>query len=406
MAAVRYACRDGWRLIVRHWGLSLLTVFTAMSVFFIIGASTLFVLNVRNIVSSLENQLTIQAYLKPKADIAAAEKAIKALPYVKETKAITKDMALERLRSRIGEQAKAVMLLGENPLPESIEIKVRKASEVAETARLLVAVPEVEDIVYAGRVAEKLTRVSGFVEKFSIVMLLVAIAASGVVLFNTIRISVYSRAKQYMPKYHHLEAMTSLFKTNSDTSPLMNAAAAPIYHPCGRDSRKRSIPPTSFACMRVAPSIAGIESRNENLKTSSLQIPAAVPAIIVMPERETPGITAIPCAMPTQIPSKVDTLPSPFLIKRLEIRIRPVNTSPSPTIREFVIAASARSFIAMPMAPVTRVPIKTAQPICHPVRSLLSLWKSPETHSPSRPMISLKKKRIVAAIVATWRTRS
>ena len=196
MAAVRYACRDGWRLIVRHWGMSLLTVFTAMSVFFIIGASTLFVLNVRNIVSSLENQLTIQAYLKPKADIAAAEKAIKALPYVKETKAITKDMALERLRSRIGEQAKAVMLLGENPLPESIEIKARKASEVAETARLLVAVPEVEDIVYAGRVAEKLTRVSGFVEKFSIVMLLVAIAASGVVLFNTIRISVYSRAEE------------------------------------------------------------------------------------------------------------------------------------------------------------------------------------------------------------------
>jgi cell division transport system permease protein len=196
MAAVRYACRDGWRLIVRHWGMSLLTIFTAMSVFFIIGASTLFVLNVRNIVSSLENQMTIQAYLKPKADVKAAEKAIEALPYVKETKLITKDMALERLRSRIGEQAKAVMLLGENPLPESIEIKVRKASDVAETARLLVAVPEIEDIVYAGRVAEKLTKVSGFVEKFSIVMLLVAIAASGVVLFNTIRISVYSREEE------------------------------------------------------------------------------------------------------------------------------------------------------------------------------------------------------------------
>ncbi len=196
MAAVRYACRDGWRLIIRHWGMSLLTVFTAMSVFFIIGASTLFVLNVRNIVSSLENQLTIQAYLKPKSDIKAVERAVKKLPYVKNTKVITKEMALDRLRSRIGEQAKAVMLLGENPLPESIEIKVKNASHVSETARILVAVPEVEDIVYAGRVAEKLTKVSGFVEKFSIIMLLVAVAASGVVLFNTIRISVYSRADE------------------------------------------------------------------------------------------------------------------------------------------------------------------------------------------------------------------
>ncbi|NLX84174.1 MAG: ABC transporter permease [Synergistaceae bacterium] len=196
MAAVRYACRDGWRLIVRHWGMSLLTIFTAMSVFFIIGASTLFVLNVKNIVSSLENQLTIQAYLKPKADAKATEKAIKELPFVKETKLITRDMALERLRSRIGEQAKAVMLLGENPLPESFEIKVKNVSQVAETARLLIAIPEVEDIVYAGRVAEKLARVSSFVEKFSIIMLLVAIAASGVVLFNTIRISVYSREEE------------------------------------------------------------------------------------------------------------------------------------------------------------------------------------------------------------------
>lgn len=193
MAAVRYACRDGWRLIVRHWGMSLLTIFTAMSVFFVIGASTLFVLNVRNIVSALENQMTIQAYLRADADADAAAKEIKALPNVKSVKVITKEMALERLRSRVGNQAKAVTLLGKNPLPASVEVRVSKAAHVADTANMLVAVPQVEDIVYAGRVAEKLMRVSSFVEMFSIIMLIVAIGASGVVLFNTIRISVYSR---------------------------------------------------------------------------------------------------------------------------------------------------------------------------------------------------------------------
>ena len=39
-----------------------------------------------------------------------------------------------------------------------------------------------------------------------------------------------------MPKNHHFEAMTSFFRTNSDTRPLANAAAAPMYHPCGRDA--------------------------------------------------------------------------------------------------------------------------------------------------------------------------
>jgi len=196
MAAVRYACRDGIRLVARHWGMSLLTIFTAMSVFYIIGASTLFVLNIRNIVGAMENQLSIQAYLKPGADIEAAAQKIRSIHGVKNVKIITKEMALEKLRARIGSQADAVMLLGENPLPASIEVRVNKASGVADTARVLVAVPEVEDIVYAGSVAEKLTNVSNFVERFSIIMLIIAIAASGIVLFNTIRISIYSREEE------------------------------------------------------------------------------------------------------------------------------------------------------------------------------------------------------------------
>lgn len=167
-----------------------------MSVFYVIGASTLLVLNVRNIVGMMENQLSIQAYLKPGVDIEAVAKKIRVIPDVKDTKIITKEMALERLRARIGNQADAVTLLGENPLPSSVEVRVNRASNVAETARMLVAVPEVDDIVYAGRVAEKLTNVSNFVERFSIIMLIIAIAASGIVLFNTIRISVYSREEE------------------------------------------------------------------------------------------------------------------------------------------------------------------------------------------------------------------
>ena len=193
MSSVRYAIRDGFRLLTRHWGMSLLTVLTAMAVFYVIGASTLLVLNVRNIVAMMENQLTIQAYMKPGTDLETVARAIRRMPNVREAKVVTKDMALERLRARIGAQAKAVTLLGENPLPSSVEIKVDKVSHVSETARLLVAMNEVDDVIFAGRIAEKLTRVSDFVERFSIIMLLVAIAASGVVLFNTVRIAIYSR---------------------------------------------------------------------------------------------------------------------------------------------------------------------------------------------------------------------
>ncbi|HIR18317.1 MAG TPA: ABC transporter permease [Candidatus Caccocola faecigallinarum] len=196
MARIKYIMRDGWRLIWRHFGMSLLTIFTAMAVFFVVGATMLFILNMRSVIANMENQLSIQAYLKADAELEKTADAVRGIRGVESVTMITKETALERLRARLGNQADAVMLLGENPLPASLEIHVAKASQVADVASRLTSVKEIEDIVYAGHVAEKLTRLSSFVEKFSIIMLAVALTASGVVLFNTIRISVYSRAQE------------------------------------------------------------------------------------------------------------------------------------------------------------------------------------------------------------------
>ena len=57
MARIKYIMRDGWRLIWRHFGMSLLTIFTAMAVFFVVGATMLFILNMRSVIANMENQL-------------------------------------------------------------------------------------------------------------------------------------------------------------------------------------------------------------------------------------------------------------------------------------------------------------------------------------------------------------
>ena len=54
MGSFKYAIRDGARLIFRHWGLSALTVFTSIAVFYIVGSSALFVVNARHVVNILE----------------------------------------------------------------------------------------------------------------------------------------------------------------------------------------------------------------------------------------------------------------------------------------------------------------------------------------------------------------
>ena len=49
--------------------------------------------------------------------------------------------------------------------------------------------------------------------------------------------------------------------------------------------------------------IAGIDIRNESRAAATGRMPAAIPAAIVSPERESPGNTANPCASPIQAPT-------------------------------------------------------------------------------------------------------
>lgn len=196
MASFRYALRDGSRLIFRHWMLSLLTILTSTAVFFLIGASILFVMNARNVVSLLESELNIQAYLKEDSDPRLVAKQVTAFPEVRKVDIVTPQMAMERLKARLGDQSGALTLLGENPLPPSLEVYVKRATDVEIVARDLATLPQVQDVVYAGKLAEKFARLSAFASQLSLVVLLVSVATGGVVLFNTIRIAVYSREEE------------------------------------------------------------------------------------------------------------------------------------------------------------------------------------------------------------------
>jgi cell division transport system permease protein len=194
MGTFRYMIRDTWRLLSRHSGLSFLTIVTSVAVFFLVGASILFVLNTRYLVQAVEGDLTIQAYVQDSEEALEAV-ARKAISYdsVSSVKIVTAKEALDRLKARLGKLAEAVALLEENPLPPSVEVQVKKASFAAVIARELIAMPEVEEVVYAGDIAERLQKISRFVSRLSLVVLVVSMASAALVLFNTIRIGVYTR---------------------------------------------------------------------------------------------------------------------------------------------------------------------------------------------------------------------
>ena len=197
MTTFSYVLRDAFRLVTRNITLSFLTLVTTVAVFFLMSCSILFVMNTKHIVAGIENNLVITAYVNEKGTAAqvVADKVGK-LDCVDSVRIVTPDKALEILRARLGNQADVLTLLDDNPLPPSVEIKLKNASAVSVVARELLSMEEVEDIVYAGELAKRLEIISKFISKFSFGVLAIALAVGALVVFNTIRIGVYARREE------------------------------------------------------------------------------------------------------------------------------------------------------------------------------------------------------------------
>ncbi|MGI6783889.1 MAG: cell division protein FtsX [Aminivibrio sp.] len=196
MASFKYALRDTARLIFRHWGLSVLTLVTAASVLYILGFTALFSLNVRHVVSRIEGGLVVQVYMKKDEKPGVVLEAVKENPTVRSVRAISPEEALDRLRAKLGNQARAVTLIGENPLPWSVEIQVHRVEHITPLVRDLVVFPAVEEVIYSGRLVERLSAISRASSTVSGGILIMAVVISAMVIFNTIRIAIYSRKEE------------------------------------------------------------------------------------------------------------------------------------------------------------------------------------------------------------------
>ncbi len=196
MASFNYALRDTFRLIFRHWGLSILTLVTAVSLFFLLGSSALFSLNVKNIVADVENDLVITVFMRAGEDVVPLLSTLQDAEFIDDIKAISPEEGLSILKSKLGDQAKAVSLLGENPLPWSVQIMVKRADYATPLVRDLMSFPSVEEVVYAGQLAEKLSRASYMMNRVSLAVLALAITITALVLYNTVKIAIYSKRRE------------------------------------------------------------------------------------------------------------------------------------------------------------------------------------------------------------------
>lgn len=187
-----YATREALRQILRHPTASLATFFTALVSFSLLYFLGLLLWNLERVVQSLERELEVAAFLQRGADVEALLTEVQAWPEVREVRLQSKVEALAQLVLDYPYLAEAKDLV-ENPLPDTLRLRLEAPGAVRAVAERLKRLPGVEGVEYGGELTERLVQVlSG--SRLAMVLLV------GLLLLNTffsvmgsIRLSVESR---------------------------------------------------------------------------------------------------------------------------------------------------------------------------------------------------------------------
>ncbi len=154
-------------------------------------------------IASVQDKIDISVYFKsttPEDEILNIKHSLESLAEVKQVEYISSDEALATFKETHKEDAsisQAVQELGTNPLVASLNIKAREPNQYASIAGYLDAPSikgNVESLSYSKNqtVINRLTAIIGNVNRGGFAVTLTLAIIAGLVVFNTIRLAIYS----------------------------------------------------------------------------------------------------------------------------------------------------------------------------------------------------------------------
>jgi cell division transport system permease protein len=174
------------------------TVVSITLVLLMVGLLALVVLHARKLSDYVKENIGFMVYLKadaPAEEVILLQRKLDGMPFVKTSRYIAPEEAARELTEELGEDF--IGFLGYNPLPPSIDLRLKAAYGNIDSLRViehqLMAEPAVKEVFYQKSLVElinkNIRRISMVLLGFSGLLLLIAIA----LINNTIRLSVYSR---------------------------------------------------------------------------------------------------------------------------------------------------------------------------------------------------------------------
>lgn len=192
----------GLGLLREKW-INLLSIITLGAGLLITAVTLLSVYNVNIATKKLPEKFSVMLYLRdnlPKEDVEGIIAGAKKEYAVEKIKYIPKDEALKELRDTLKDTAYVLEGLGENPLPDSIEIRLKSETVSPETVRKLSdhlkKINGVDEIVYGEKFLSSIYSLRFGVETVGIILVIIISVGMLFVCYTTVKILFYRREKE------------------------------------------------------------------------------------------------------------------------------------------------------------------------------------------------------------------
>ncbi|MDQ2662623.1 MAG: permease-like cell division protein FtsX [Candidatus Eremiobacteraeota bacterium] len=164
----------------------------------ILGAFLYVRASLTNVGADALSQIKISAYLATNVSEAQKQSVLTALAKdnrVADVAYVPKRDGLRELRMRMKGQIDT-SILTENPLPDKLRVRVRSPEQVANVARSLQKMPGIQFVDYGQSVVGKMLALFAVVRRVSIAVIALFIAVAGIIIANTIRLTVFARRRE------------------------------------------------------------------------------------------------------------------------------------------------------------------------------------------------------------------
>jgi cell division transport system permease protein len=200
---VRLTIREALLSFRRAPVLSVLAVTTIGFALFVLGLFALVALNLRDTLSEIAERVEIVMYMTRGTPVEVATVAIgdiQAFPEVESVTYVTEDQALARARQQLSEFQGVFSDLATNPLPASLEIRLRPgfrdSENVTAVAERLEGFRFAEDVRFGGEWVEKLDSLRRIAAIVGIFIGIAFAAAAVIIIGTTIRMTVLARGRE------------------------------------------------------------------------------------------------------------------------------------------------------------------------------------------------------------------